>query len=98
MRCSRATMRSSGASFCSPHSSSHRSASWSTCCTSRSTRVSGGPEALRRFAQDRTAVVAAIILAVLVVGALVGPLLLTTDPTQQLLSQRRSPPDRDHLL
>lgn len=53
---------------------------------------------MRRFAQDRTAVFAAIILALLVAGALVGPLLLTTDPAQQLLSQRRSPPDRDHLL
>ena len=50
------------------------------------------------YARDRTAVVAAIVLLLLVIGAVVGPLVITADPAQQLLSLRRSPPDREHLL
>lgn len=50
----------------------------------------------RRFLRDRAAVVALVVLVALLVMAIVGPLVVTTDPATQSLILRRQLPSADH--
>lgn len=50
----------------------------------------------RRFGQDRTAAAAAIVLLLICAVALLGPLIVQTDPAQQVLSLRRAPPSAEN--
>lgn len=50
----------------------------------------------RRFLEDRVALASLVLLTIFCLIAVVGPLLMQTDPAQQTLSLRRAPPSAEH--
>jgi peptide/nickel transport system permease protein len=60
--------------------------------------VSPGRRTLRRFLHHRLAVAGAIILILLVVGAIFAPLIAPYDPNEINLTKISQPPDRDNWL
>jgi peptide/nickel transport system permease protein len=64
----------------------------------RTAPVSPGRRTLRRFLHHRLAVVGAVILALLTLGAIFAPLIAPYDPNEINLTKISKAPDRDNLL
>lgn len=65
---------------------------------SRQTKLSNRRRVLRRFLQNRLAIIGMVIVAIYIFVAVFAPLISPMDPLKQNLSDKRIPPNKTHLL